>query len=70
VRLELGREPPLVPPLRHPALLGCSGLLANPPLPRGRFRSLATAGAASRSTSPLLWAPPERLYDSLKVRRR
>src|SRR5437764_10862655 len=36
LRLELGREPAPGPPLRHLALLGCSGSLANPPLPRGK----------------------------------
>ena len=42
LRLELGGEPPPVSPLRHPALLGCSGSLANPPLLRGRSNGLLT----------------------------
>ncbi len=37
-RLELRREPASGPPFRHPALLGCSGSLANPPLPRGKSK--------------------------------
>src|ERR687885_735548 len=41
--LELGGEPPPGPLLRHPALLGCPGSLANPPLPGRRSRALAIA---------------------------
>src|SRR4051794_12091195 len=47
LRLELGREPPPGPPLRHPALLRCSGSLANPPLLRGR-----STGCTGRPTRP------------------
>src|SRR5205085_5793134 len=38
--LELGGEPPPLLPLSHPALLRCSGSLANPPLLRGQSNQL------------------------------
>src|SRR5205085_6851561 len=49
--LELGGEPPPLLPLSHPALLRCSGSLANPPLLRGQSTSSPMAGSAKARSS-------------------
>src|SRR3954453_20476806 len=56
LRLEPGREPAPGPPLHHLALLGCSGPLANPSLPRGksilsRARGPVMEGAQARAVA-------------------
>src|SRR5205085_9899715 len=50
--LELGGEPPPGPLLRHPALLRCSGSLANPPLIRGRSKVSVTSSPSLRTGPP------------------
>src|SRR3954462_11081570 len=49
---ELGGEPPPLLPLPHPALLGCSGSLANPPLLRGQSTLLGLRGHGSAVPRP------------------